>query len=329
MEAGAAAGLSSKGAQPCFTRRTGKKAQPASATHHVEVLRAGPRAWNAWRLEHPGVIPVLNDLDVSVTERQFGRVQGGPINLSRAQLCRARLDQATLIEANLMGAVLTGADLADARLERADLRGARFDHANLAGAQLNGANLRGAHLRLARGLTQAQIDRSLGDHRTALPCHLTAPGAWLDEGPPDRQRSVRQTGQSDVDADKTGDPAFLRAGPRSSLRETRAACRKSIRDSAPASKRRHTIDRAYQEPKKLDRRAGGGHKVSGPLPTSNIVFAAVLVAAIAVGALIAMMQSRREHAGTPPGEATPVLGTSAQDGGSQTVPPGAGQRSSG
>jgi hypothetical protein len=281
------------------------------------VLRAGARAWNAWRLENPGIVPILNDLNVSATERQFGRVQGGPINLSRAQLCRARLDQATLIEANLMGAALTEADLADARLERADLRGARFDYANLAGAQLNGANLRGAHLRLARGLTQAQIDRSLGDHRTALPAHLTTPGAWLEEAPPDRRRNVLQTGQSNVDADKMGDSAFLRAGPRSAIREARA------------SKRRHTIDRACQEMKKLERRAGGGHEVSGPLPTSNIVFAAVLVAAIAVGALIAMTESRSERPGTPPGEATPVLGISAQDGGSQTVLPRAGQRSSG
>jgi hypothetical protein len=306
----------------------GENAQPASAARHVEVLCTGARAWNAWRLENPGIIPVLNDLNVSVAERQFGRVQGGPINLSRAQLCRARLDQATLIEANLMGAVLTEADLADARLERADLRGARFDYANLAGAQLNGANLRGAHLRLARGLTQAQIDRSLGDHRTALPAHLTAPGVWLEEGHPGR-RNLPQTGQSDVHAHHTGDSAFLRGGPRSSIRGARAAWLKSIKDSALASKRPHTIDRAYREMKKLERRASGGHELAAPLPTSNIVFAAVLVAAIAVGALIAMMESRTERPGTPPAAPTPVLGTSAEDGGSQAVLPRAGQRSSG
>jgi hypothetical protein len=293
------------------------------------VLRAGTRAWNAWRLAHPGVIPVLNDLDVSVTERQFGRVQGGPINLSRAQLCRARLDQATLIEANLMGAVLTEADLAEARLEQADLRGARFDYANLAGAQLNGANLCGAHLRLARGLTQDQVDRSLGDHRTALPGHLKAPGAWLDERHPARRRNVPQTGHSDVGSDKTGDPALHWGGPRSSLREARAAWLKSITGGAPAGERLGTIDRACQEMKKLEHGASGRHEVPDPLPASNIVFAVVLVAAIAVGALIAMMESRPEHAGTTPGEATPVLGTSAQDGGTQTAPPSAGQRSSG
>jgi hypothetical protein len=81
--------------------------------------------------------------------------------------------------------------------------------------------------------------------------------------------------------------------------------------------------------KKLKRRASGGHELPGPLPASNIVFAAVLVAAMAVGALIAMMESRAERPGTPAGEATPVPGTRAQDDGSQTVPPRAGQGPSG
>ena len=109
-----------------LARRPAARAQPAHPLPHVEVLRAGARAWNAWRRQNPGIVPVLNDLNISVTERQFGRVQGGPINLSRAEFHGARLDQATLIEANLMGAVLTEADLSDARLEHADLRGARL-----------------------------------------------------------------------------------------------------------------------------------------------------------------------------------------------------------
>jgi hypothetical protein len=162
-----------------LVRRSTGRAQPASAGPHIEVLRAGARTWNAWRRDNPGVVPELTDLDISVTERQFGRVQGGPINLSRAELRGARLDQATLIEANLMGAILAEADLSDARLERADLRGARLPHASLRGADLSGANLCGADLRLAEGLTQAQLDQAIGDHRTSLPAHLTAPRTWL------------------------------------------------------------------------------------------------------------------------------------------------------
>ena len=167
-----------------LTRRPAARAQPAHPLPHVEVLRAGARAWNAWRRQNPGIVPVLNDLNISVTERQFGRVQGGPINLSRAELHGARLDQATLIEANLMGAVLTEADLSDARLEHADLRGARLACAALGRARLKGANLCGTDLRLAQGLTQAQIDQAVGDHRTALPANLSMPRAWLKQGQP-------------------------------------------------------------------------------------------------------------------------------------------------
>src|SRR5262245_28305910 len=106
---------------------------------HEKVLRAGARAWNAWRLENPGLVPELNDLKMSVSERQFGRAHGGPIDLSRAELCRAELDQATLIEANLIGAVLIDADLSDARLDKADLRGANFSNTRLAYASFNHA----------------------------------------------------------------------------------------------------------------------------------------------------------------------------------------------
>src|SRR5512145_1139523 len=97
---------SAKRNRPCLSRRPTRSSQPASASSHAQVLRTGVRAWNDWRRKNPGVVPALNDFNVSITERQFGRAQGGPINLSRAQLCRARLHQATLIEANLMGAEL-------------------------------------------------------------------------------------------------------------------------------------------------------------------------------------------------------------------------------
>ena len=110
MEMQVGVAFANRKSRPCVIQRSRKRAQPTSVPAHAEVLREGVRAWNTWRRENPGVVPVLNDLNVSVTERQFGRVQGGPINLSRAELCRARFDHATLIEANLMGAVLTEAE---------------------------------------------------------------------------------------------------------------------------------------------------------------------------------------------------------------------------
>jgi DnaJ-domain-containing protein 1 len=241
------------------------------------------------------VVPVLNDLNVSVTERQFGHVQGGPINLSRAELRRARLDQATLIEANLMGAVLTEADLSDARLEKADLRGARLAYANLDGARLDGANVCAADLRLARGLTQAQIDQSVGDHRTSLPANLRTPEAWLQHGRPEPGQGADQTKGALVASDETTDPhAILGVSPSASTQDVRVAwlrLAKAVEDDQSSDDllkrgRLKSINQAYQELKERERRASQ----RGILCSSRILFGAVLVAAIAVGALVAMIE---------------------------------------
>jgi hypothetical protein len=225
------------------------------------VLREGVRAWNTWRRENPGVVPVLNDLNVSVTERQFGRVQGGPINLSRAELCRARLDHATLIEANLMGAVLTEADLSNARLDKADLRGAKLAYANLDGARLHGAKLSGADLSLATGLTQAQIDQSAGDHRTALPAHLNTPKVWLNDSQP--ASGAAQIGE----ADATDPHAILGVDPRASMQDICAAWLHAKGEPTRGAVRR------------------------GP----KIVFAAALVVVIAVSAMVATVEAYLDH----------------------------------
>jgi DnaJ-domain-containing protein 1 len=244
-------------------------------------------------------VPVLNDLNVSVTERQFGRAQGGPINLSRAELCRARLDQATLTEANLMGAVLTEADLSDARLEKANLRGAKLAYASLDGARLNGANLCAADLRQARGLTQAQIDQGVGDHRTSLPTNLTTPRAWLQNGLPQRGQGAGQTERAaDVANDETADPhAILGVSPGASMQAVRVAWVNLVKDlyhdrssgELLMRERLKSINRAYQELKERERQAKQRQGSPGILRSSRIAFAAVLAAAIAVGALVAMI----------------------------------------
>jgi hypothetical protein len=248
------------------------------------VLRKGVRAWNTWRRENPGVVAVLNDLNVSVTDRQFGRVQGGPINLSRAELCRARLDQATLIEANLMGAVLTEADLSDARLEKADLRGAKLAYANLDGARLHGAKLSGADLSLATGLTQAQIDQGIGDRRTALPAHLNTPKAWLNHSRP--ASGAAQIGETDA---ASKDPHAIK-----------------------------TINRAYQD---LEGHAKEEPTRGGVRRGPKIVFAAALVVAIAVSAMIATVEAYLDHPVAVAPSATSGLAP-AVDTRIQTAPPG-------
>jgi hypothetical protein len=150
---------------------------------HVDLLRRGPRAWNAWRRQHPNIVPNLTRIFLSVSERQMGQVNGGPINLASARLRRASLRFATLSGADLEGADLSSADLTDARLDRAnlanaDLGEAVLDRTDFADANLAAVNLRGTNLSKARNLTEAQLGEALGNAATVLPPHLKAPEHW-------------------------------------------------------------------------------------------------------------------------------------------------------
>jgi hypothetical protein len=153
---------------------------------HVEMLRRGPRSWNAWREQNPTAMPNLTGLRLSASERQMGVMNGGPINLASARLLRAHLRFATLSGANLAGASLCGADLTDARLDganlvNADLSNAALVRTDLAVARLAGARLGGANLLEARNLTQRQLDDAMGDAMTELPPHLTRPAFWIED----------------------------------------------------------------------------------------------------------------------------------------------------
>jgi pentapeptide repeat protein len=297
--------LGEKKARPSAGWRPQRSPQPMPG-RHVEVLRAGARAWNRWRREHPGVVPVLNDLRVSVSERQFGPVQGGPVNLSRAELCRARLDQATLVQANLMGAVLTEADLSDARLDEADLRGARLAGAHLQGAQLEGANLRGADLRLAKGLAQAQIEQAIGDRRTLLPSHLAVPSAWLEDHllPGDGPAAQRIT-EAAADVPSLDPYAILGVNRGDSLADIRVAWLKVVKDLQPEASARVTpavarlqaIDEAYRKLKDLDQVARNAPATRGLHGRSTTVIAALLIAAL--GALVLGLET---YLARPPGD---------------------------
>jgi len=165
---------------------------------HVEILRRGPRSWNAWREQNPTTTPNLTGLRLSASERQMGIMNGGPINLASVRMRRAYLRFATLSGANLAGANLAGADLTDARLDganlvNADLSNAALARTDLAGAKLAGARLDGVNLLEARNLTQSQLDDALGDALTELPSHLTRPAFWIDgdaEPAPDMANGV-------------------------------------------------------------------------------------------------------------------------------------------
>ena len=67
-------------------------------------------------------------------------------------------------QATLQGANFSNSEITLANMDRADLRRADFSDAMVKNALLIGADLRGA-----KGLTQAQLDRSVGDATTLLP----------------------------------------------------------------------------------------------------------------------------------------------------------------
>ena len=79
---------------------------------HIENLRRGPRAWNAWREDNPSQNPILDYAALSLGERQFGPINAGPINLRSTSMRGAVLRFATLSKANLEAADLFEANLA-------------------------------------------------------------------------------------------------------------------------------------------------------------------------------------------------------------------------
>jgi hypothetical protein len=89
-----------------------------------------------------------------------------PIDLTGADLARARFRAADLHGAALGGADLTGADLALADLTGADLAGANLTAADLTGARLTGAYLVGATLTRAT-LADADLTGALFLHSDA------------------------------------------------------------------------------------------------------------------------------------------------------------------
>jgi hypothetical protein len=126
----------------------------SSDLNHSEILRSGPKVWNAWRETNPSTIPDLAGVALKLSERQMGPANGGPINLKSARLQDAFLRFATLSTADLEAANLSGADLVHARfghanLSAANLSNALLDHADFARANLTKVNLCGASLRFA------------------------------------------------------------------------------------------------------------------------------------------------------------------------------------
>lgn len=126
-------------------------------------------------------------------------------NLRSSDLSKADLRGANLTNADLSGADLVGVNFLpydkrepakmsihnlkdrDIDSREADLRFTKIrpsltltnlSNTNLADADLSGAILANTDLRNTRGLTEEQLEQTIGNQRTLLPSSLTSPGVW-------------------------------------------------------------------------------------------------------------------------------------------------------
>jgi hypothetical protein len=147
---------------------------------HLNMLRQGVDAWNAWREREPSITPDLSGADLSEAHLSRANLSSTYLRrtiLSGANLCEANLLWANLIGVNLSRADLSGADLFranlyEAKLSRANLCEANLFRADLSAANLIGADLSGAYLGYA-SLADADITNA-----NLTGCRIYAVSAW-------------------------------------------------------------------------------------------------------------------------------------------------------
>jgi hypothetical protein len=136
----------------------------------------------------------LNGADLEKADLRGARListsRKEPVSLEGAILKNADLAGADLECASLARADLQGADMTDVFLKKAVLSGANFQGTTFDGASLEEADLTAyvpeegdqtpipSDLRKAKGLTEGQIERAIGDETTRLPDNLQPPESW-------------------------------------------------------------------------------------------------------------------------------------------------------
>jgi len=143
-------------------------------------------------------------------------------DLSFAKLEAAQLNDTLMQGANLSFAIMDGTSLRRAQLEQAGIRNASLDGADLRETDLRStewgrscfaALAHSADLRGAIDLTQAQLDRMIGNADTLLPDGLapdthepySIPSRWTAPGPPFLEQMIATLGVPSVFGPTTDD----------------------------------------------------------------------------------------------------------------------------
>lgn len=126
---------------------------------HLEMLRRGVDAWNAWRFDKESRRSPSALKGADLRQADLSKLVLSQVNLRAADLSGATLRKTRLIGADLRDANLTGADLTDANLTDANIETAGLSEANLDGADLRRANLSGAFLTRAN-LSDAELEEA-------------------------------------------------------------------------------------------------------------------------------------------------------------------------
>ncbi len=121
----------------------GQQVDAMANPEHLSQLKEGAKAWNEWRVAHPGIEPDLQGADLRGLDLREADLVA--VKLGRADLRRAKL-KGYLTEADFRGADLSDADFGAANLFRSDLSGTNLSRASLGGAKLFEADLSGASL---------------------------------------------------------------------------------------------------------------------------------------------------------------------------------------
>ena len=121
--------------------------QQASQHEHVlALLGEGVTAWNTWRRQHKGDLPVLDGIELK--ELDLSGIDFSELSFKNAKIERCQFPSANFISADLSNAVLRENNFSSAKMIAAVL-----DHSDLSGSCLSKANL------LMTSIVGAQLEK--------------------------------------------------------------------------------------------------------------------------------------------------------------------------